>query len=419
MLSVGAGIMRVMRVISRATARRIALAAQGFAEQRPAATPTRRHLRKVLNRTQLFQLDSVNVAVRAHYAPLFARLGPYPFELLDDAAWTHSARKPRMLVEYWAHEASLIPVEDWPLLRFRMRELDRRYRENPDSVANTAGHLADEVRAAVKDMGPISAGALERVLPVVGDRSRGGWWNRSTVKRICEWLFAAGELSVGARHGFERLYDLPERVLDDSVLSTPEYTDSVAARELIRRSARALGIATEYDLRDYYRLRPAMSKQAVAELASEGALEPVEVRGWRDRAYVHADARAPRSITGGVLLCPFDPLVFNRGRAERLFGFSYRIEIYVPEPQRVYGYYVFPFLLDGELVARVDLKADRAAGLLRVHGAFAEHAVDHVAVGAELARELHTMAEWLGLSGVRVAERGDLARTLHTWLERA
>ncbi|MDV6012152.1 DNA glycosylase AlkZ-like family protein [Haloechinothrix sp. LS1_15] len=407
-----------MRTISSQSARRIALAAQGFADRAPRTTPTRTHLRRVLSRTQLFQLDSVNVAFRAHYAPLLARLGPYPTRVVDDAAWSDSARRPRMLVEYWAHEASLIPVEDWPLLRFRMRDLERHYREHPRSVLHTsddAPRIADEVRAAVKEFGPIGAGALERELGRYGDRrTRGTWWDRSDVKRVCEWLFAIGELTTGTRRGFERCYDLPERVLPSSVLTAGEIDTADAVRELTAKAAVALGIATEGDLRDYYRIEPARSKRAVAELVEDGVLEPVAVQGWREQAYRHAAARVPRAVTGRALLCPFDPLIFNRERTRRLFGFHYRIEIYVPASRRTYGYYVFPFLLDGSLVARVDLKSDRTAGVLRVQGAFAEPGVDLGRVAAELAGELRSTAEWLGLGEVVVAEHGDLAGKLRS-----
>lgn len=393
-------------------ARRVALAAQGFTEARPQRTPDRRDLRRVLRRVQLLQLDSVNVAVRAHYAPLFARLGPYDPALVDDAAWAHSARKPRLLVEYWAHAASLLPVADWPLLRWRMREFDRRYRADPASIANTAPELAEKILRAVQELGPIGAGPLEEALGVESTRARGGWWNRSDVKRACEWLFAVGELTTATRRGFERRYDLPERVLPAEVLASPEPTETEAARELVMRAATAYGIATESDLRDYYRLRPVACKRAIAELISTGVLEEVEVAGWRDTAYRHAEARAPRAVSGTALLCPFDPVVWNRDRAERLFGFRYRIEIYVPESRREYGYYVFPFLLDGRLVGRVDLKSDRTRGILRVPGAFAEPGVDRSHVATELAAELRLMASWLGLTDVIPGNRGDLAAPL-------
>ncbi|GAB3450246.1 crosslink repair DNA glycosylase YcaQ family protein [Actinophytocola sediminis] len=407
-------------MIGPEVARRIALAAQGFADARPGGEVTRRHLSRVLERVRLIQLDSVNVAVRAHYMPLFSRLGPYPAALVDDAAWVHSTRRPRMLVEYWAHEASLLPVADWPLFRWRMRDFERRLGQRyADLLAGSPG-LLDDVLAAVKDLGPIGAGPLEQELGLAGRRAGGGWWNRSSVKHACEYLFAVGELTTGARRGFQRLYDLPERVLPPSVLAT-QVSDEEAFRELTRRAAIAHGIATEPDLRDYYRIKPPeRSRTAVAELVEAGELVPVEVAGWPSPAYRHVDARAPRRVSGRALLAPFDPLIWERARTERIFGFHYRIEIYVPEPKRVYGYYVFPFLLDGELVARVDLKADRAAGVLRVRGAFAEPSAAATTsaprVAAELAAELAVMADWLELDGVVAENRGSLARALRAVL---
>ncbi len=397
------------RTLSPAVARRIALAAQGFAEPRPGTEPDRRHLRRVLSRVRLLQLDSVNVAVRAHYAPLFSRLGRYDPALVDTAAWQDSARRPRMLVEYWAHEASLVPVEDWPLLRSGAKPQGwwRRY----GALAEAEPALVDDVLAVVKELGPVGAGTIERELTGPGPRTPGSWWERSTVKRICEWLFGIGELTTGTRVGFERRYDLTERVIPPHVLGRRVAPED-AARELVDNAARATGVATEPDLRDYYRLGPRASKRAVAELVEQGTLEPVRVPGWRHDAYRHVSARAPRTVPGRALLCPFDPLVWERDRTERLFGFRYRIEIYVPASQRVYGYYVFPFLLDGELVGRVDVKADRAARVLRVPGAFAEPGADRARVAAELAAELGVMARWLGLDGVAVGERGDLAEAL-------
>jgi uncharacterized protein len=401
-----------VETIGSAAVRRAALAAQGFADPRPSGPPTRRHLARVLGRVRLLQLDSVNVAVRAHYMPLFSRLGPYHRALVDDAAWTHTARRPRLLVEAWAHEASLVPVEEWPLLwsgAFR----DRWWRSYQPIVDRHPG-LVDDVLAAVKELGPIGAGALEKALeaPTRPRPAGASWWERSDVKRICEYLFGTGILTTGTRHHFQRLYDLPERVLPPAVLAAPQPGADEAARTLVLGSAAALGVATEPDLRDYYRLAPARSQAAVAELVDAGELEQVQVRGWDRPAYRLPGARVPRRITGRALLCPFDPLVWERARTERIFGFHYRIEIYVPEPKRQYGYYVFPFLLDGELVGRVDLKADRAAGVLRVPGAFSEPGADIPRVAAELAAELQVMAGWLGLDGVEVGERGDLAAPL-------
>ncbi len=390
-------------------ARRIALAAQGFTDPRPASPPGRRHLQRVLSRVQLLQLDSVNVAVRAHYMPLFSRLGSYAPALVDDAAWSHSARKPRLLVEYWAHEASLIPVEDWPLLHSGAKRAG--WWTNYRAISDRAPELVDGIMTVVKEQGPIGAGAIERALLGEGSRSTGPWWGRSEVKQLCEYLFGLGELTTGSRKSFERLYDLPERVIPSEVLAL-RVDAAEGARQLITRSAVALGVATEPDLRDYYRLAPRASQQAVAELVESGVLEPVAVEGWTAPAYRHASAKVPRKVLGRALLCPFDPLIWERARTERIFGFRYRIEIYVPEEKRVHGYYVFPFLLDGELVARVDLKADRASGVLRVQGAFAEPGCETGRVTVELAAELRHMAEWLGLGDVVVMPRGDLAGAL-------
>ncbi|GAA3061787.1 winged helix-turn-helix domain-containing protein [Actinokineospora globicatena] len=398
--------------LSAAAARRTALAAQGFADARPTGTPTRQHLRRALSRVQLLQLDSVNVAVRAHYMPLFSRLGAYPMSLVDEAAWAHTARRPRLLVEYWAHEASLIPVEDWPLFHWRMRRYESRYARHIARIAAASPGLLDDVLATVADLGPVSAGTLESTLGGPAPKSKGGWWNRSDIKHICESLFATGQLTTGTRQGFQRLYDLPERALPATVFDAPPIPDDEAARQLTLRAALAHGVGTEKDLRDYYRLEPSRSQRAVAELVDAGLLVPVAVEGWRHPAYRHVDARTPRAVVGRALLCPFDPLIWERDRAERLFGFRYRIEIYVPEPQRIYGYYVFPFLLDGELVARVDLKADRVGGVLRVQGAYLEEGRDRARVVGELAGELGVMAEWLGLSGVWVGDRGELAGAL-------
>ncbi len=401
----------MIETMTPAAARRTALAAQGFADTRPVGPPTRRHLQRALSRVRLLQLDSVNVAVRAHYMPVFSRLGAYDPALVDEAAWSHSARKPRLLVEYWAHEASLVPVEDWPLFRWRMRRYETRYAAHLLRISESSPGLVEDVLATVRELGPVGAGTLESALGGAVPKAKGGWWNRSDVKHACEWLFAVGELTTGTRRGFQRLYDLPERVLPDAV-RTAVVADDESARQLTARAAAAHGVGTEKDFRDYYRLEPNRSQQAVAELVEAGTLAPVTVPGWRHPGYRHVDARTPRKITGRALLCPFDPLIWERARTERLFGFHYRIEIYVPEPKRQYGYYVFPFLLDGDLVGRVDLKADRATATLRVQGAYLEPGADPARVSAELAAELRVMAGWLELDTVRVAARGDLAPAL-------
>ncbi|WP_026066118.1 DNA glycosylase AlkZ-like family protein [Actinoalloteichus spitiensis] len=401
-----------MQTMSGAAATRLALGAQGFTDARPTGRPTRHHLKRVLSRVRLLQLDSVNVAVRAHYMPVLSRLGPYDRALLDDAAWSDSAARPRLLVEDWAHEASLVPVADWPLLGWRREAYRQRYGHHREALEERWPGLADEVLDAVKRLGPISAGALERELTGASSGSRGGWWNRSDTKRMCEYLFGVGALTTGTRRSFERRYDLPERVLPPSSFAGTPPDRAEAARALVLRSAGALGVATEPDLRDYYRLPPSASKPAVAELVDAGLLETVEVRGWDRPAYRLPEVSVPRRVVGRALLCPFDPLIWRRERAERLFGFRYRIEIYVPENRRVHGYYVFPFLLDGALVARVDLKADRAAGVLRVPGAFLEEGRPVARTAAELAGALREMAEWLELDGVVVGGRGDLADPL-------
>jgi uncharacterized protein YcaQ len=399
-----------VETVGQDSVRRTALAAQGFADSRPTGVVTRRHLVRVLGRIRLLQLDSVTVLARAHYLPMFSRLGPYSRQLLDDAAWAHPIRSPRLLVECWAHEASLVPVGDWPLLHSGAKTPGwwQRYGE----LAQRAPELVSAVLDAVREHGPVGAGTLERELGARVPATPGSWWNRTDTKRICEWLFGRGELVAGTRRGFERLYDLPERVLPAEVLDRRVDAEQ-GARELIGRAGSALGVATEADLRDYYRLPPERSRKAVTQLVEAGELQPVVVRGWRAPAYRHRGARTPRRITGAALLCPFDPLIWDRARTERLFGFRYRIEIYVPEHRRSHGYYVFPFLLDGELVARVDLKADRCAGLLRVPGAFSEPRIANASqVVTELAAALKEMAQWLQLDGIAVGERGDLAAVL-------
>ncbi|RZT84794.1 hypothetical protein EV383_1650 [Pseudonocardia sediminis] len=404
---------RGVRTISADVARRTALAAQGMADPRPSGPVTRRHLQRVLGRVRLLQLDSVNVAVRAHYMPIFSRIGAYPPALLDDAAWSPTAKRPRLLVETWAHEASLVPVEDWPLLGHRV--LPQRWWRHYAPLLERHPSLAGDIRDVVAERGPIGAGAIEKALehPTARPRPAGAsWWERSEVKRVCEYLFATGGLMVGGRRHFERLYDLPERVLPADVLAVPEPDPADAARELVRRSASALGVGTGTDLRDYYRLGPERTREAIAELVDAGELEQVAVRGWAKPAYRDPGARTPREVVGGALLCPFDPLVWERERTERIFGFRYRIEIYTPEHKREYGYYVFPFLLDGRLAGRVDLKADRASGALRVPGAFTEPGHDGSRVASGLAVALREMAGWLELDDVVVGERGDLAGPL-------
>jgi uncharacterized protein YcaQ len=392
--------------LSAAEARRTALAAQGLAAPRggPAGRVGPRQLGAMVERLGVVQIDSVNVLARAHYLPGFSRLGPYDPAALDRLS--HDA--PRRLFEYWGHEASLLPVRLQPLLRWRMERasldawggMRRMHRERPE--------LLERVLEDVRQGGPISASELAAEEK---PRPTGPWWDWSDVKRAVEFLFWSGQVTSARRRGFERLYDVPERVLPRAVLATPTPPVEDAQRELVRIAARACGIASERDLRDYFRLPVAEARERVAELVESGELLPVAVEGWREPAYLHAGARVPRRVEGRALLAPFDPLVWERSRVERLFGMRYRIEIYVPAPKRVHGYYVLPFLLGDRLVARVDLKADRQAGVLRVQAAHAEPDAPPETPAA-LRAELESMAGWLGLDGVAVQPRGDLAAPL-------
>jgi uncharacterized protein len=389
--------------LSLAQARRVALAAQGFASARPAEVTTRAMLGMV-DRLGVVQIDSVNVVSRAHYLPLFSRLGPYDRDRFDQASW----RAPRRLFEYWGHEASLLPVELQPLFRWRMARAHDEAWGGMRRIATEQPELVARVLEDVRAHGPISAAQLSADEQ---PKRTGPWWDWSDVKRAIEYLFWSGEVTSARRRGFERLYDLPERVLPKAVFEAPTPSEADAQRELVRRSAVALGVASAKDLRDYYRLPVAGFKERLAELVEAGAISEVAVEGWKGPAYLAAGARLPRRIDARALLVPFDPIVWERDRAERLYGFRYRIEIYVPAPQRVHGYYVLPFLLGDRLVARVDLKADRAGSTLLVQSA---HAEDHAPAetAAELADELRLMAGWLGLERVEARDRGDLAPAL-------
>jgi uncharacterized protein YcaQ len=363
----------------------------------------------MVRRLGLLQLDSVNVFSRAHYMPLFSRLGPYDRALLDRIAAHGPGRIDRRLVEYWAHEASLIPVEYHPLMRWRMSSvaeawgsMRRVQREQPALIADTL--------ALVDDRGPVRS----RDTGIPRKQAQpGSMWNWHDGKVALEYLFYTGQVSAARRINFERHYDLTERVLPPGVHSAPTPTREESQRELLRISARALGVATEPDLGDYFRLPRGESKSRVGEMVAAGELQPAQVEGWSAPAYLWPQARRPRAVTARALLSPFDSLIFFRPRVERLFNFSYRIEIYVPEHKRVHGYYVLPFLLGDRLVARVDLKSDRQAAVLRVKGAFIEDGANAELVAPELAAELQTVAQWLGLAGgVAVENRGELAGAL-------
>ena len=381
--------------ISLKDARRMALAAQGFGQRR-ADQPTITHMRKTVDRLGLFQIDSVNVLARAHYLPAFSRLGGYDRALLEREAWG-PARQRRMF-EYWAHEASLLPLDLHPLLRWRMARAERGetgYR----ALRRFAAERRPEAEAVLERIaaeGALTAADFEN------GASKSGWWEWSHTKHALEWLFWSGRITTATRRdSFARVYDLPERVLPRAVLEMPTPDATVAQRALIDRSARALGVATAADLRDYYRLKPDEADHAIADLAEDGLLIPVRVEGWSQKAWVHRDARLPRRVRDAALLAPFDPLIWERGRTERLFGFRYRIEIYVPQDRRSHGYYVLPFLMDEALVARVDLKADRQAGTLLAHRITLEPGAPADTL-PRLQTELDRMAAWLGLGEVRV-----------------
>lgn len=395
--------------LTLAQARRIALAAQGFANPRPEGRVDARHLRRVLARIAILQIDSVNVFCRTHYMPLFSRLGPYPRAALDKLAAPTAGPVRRELFEYWAHEASLVPVELQPLLRWRMQRAGADAWPGVRRIASDNPDFVEEVLALVGEHGPIRAAETGIAQPA---RRPGGMWNWHDGKVALEYLFWAGRVTAARRVNFERHYDLPERVLPADVLAVPTPSTEVAQRELIRIAARACGVATEPDLGDYFRLPRAESKMRVAELVEAGELVPVDVEGWRAPAYLWPAARRPRRITARALLSPFDSLIWFRERTQRLFGFRYRIEIYTPAPKRVHGYYVLPFLLGESLAARVDLKSDRQAGVLRVQAAYLEDGGDPREVAGELAEELAVTAKWLGLGGVEVMPRGDLAPDL-------
>jgi uncharacterized protein YcaQ len=409
--------------LSAAQARRLALAAQGFGRPRPAGRVDSRHLRRAIDDVGLLQLDSVNVFLRSHYMPLFSRLGSYPRQALDRLAWHEDgqgqARRARRrdLFEYWGHEASLLPVELQPLLRWRMARADSLAWKGVRRIAAEQPQLLEFVLDEVRERGPLRASDL-----AAEDRPRrvGEMWSWSEEKTALEYLFFSGQLCAARRVNFERLYDLPERVLPQAVLDTPTPTQEEAQRQLLLIAAKRLGVATEPDLGDYFRLPRTESKARVAELAENGDLLPVRVEDWRAPAYITSEQPTGlrRAAAARALLTPFDSLVWARERTERLFDFHYRIEIYVPAPKRLYGYYVLPFLLGDRLVARVDLKSDRQAGVLRVQSAFAEPDADRDHVASELAEELSLLSEWLGLGGVSVARKGDLAAPLRKALRR-
>ncbi len=423
--------------ITAAQARRTAIAAQQLHRPRANATPrtvfdqavldqaaldqkgldqraldtttiNRGHLRRLVEKIGVLQIDSVNVLARAHYLPIFARLGEYPTTLLDGAAWP-ARPKDRMLLESWAHVASLIPVATEPLLRWRQQRMAQRWR--PEKLLAEHPDLLDRVLDVIAEHGPISAGGVEKILQAPG-RGRPGWWEWSATKRVCEYLFVSGTTAVAGRRAFERHYDLAERVLPAAVraIPTPDVRD--AKRELTAMAVRHHGIGSVGDIADYYRLGHADTRQALVELAEAGVVQQVGVRGWKERGWLHTDAVMPRSVAGRALLCPFDPLIWHRGRTERIFDVHYRIGIYTPQSQRTHGYYVCPLLVGDALAGRFDLKADRAGSRLLVQASWLEPANAAHPTAEAAAAELAGMARWLDLDEVVVIPRGDLAAAL-------
>lgn len=383
--------------LSIAQARRLSLVAQGFAGRRRATTVTARQLGQLIERLGAVQIDSVNALVRSHYLPLFSRLGSYPQALLDQLAWGKGRQ--RKLFEYWGHEASLLPLTLYPAMRWRMQQaakgkgiyqqLARFGREHQPTI--------QRVLEAVVEQGALGAGSLS-----TRQQPAGQWWDWSAEKHALEWLFAAGQVAVAGRRGFERLYDLTERVIPAHIQAQPVPDQAQAQRQLLLHAAAALGVATEKDLRDYFRLAPADSQARLRELVEDRQLQSCQVQGWRQPAYCLAQARIPRKVSVSALLSPFDSLIWERGRTERLFDFRYRLEIYTPAHKRVYGYYVLPFLHDERIGARVDLRAERAQGRLAVHAVHEEMAgLDEAGMQA-LAGNLQTLACWLGLERIQL-----------------
>jgi uncharacterized protein YcaQ len=384
----------------------VALAAQGFTGSGRPGKVTWAQMAPMIRRLNLLQIDSVNVLVRSHYLPLYSRLGAYPHATLDARSF---GRKKRALFECWAHEASLLPMELHPLMRWRMA----RARAGCGTYAQM-DRFGREERAYLREVldfvtrnGPAAAAQVPG-----GGKAEGGWWGWSRGKLALETLFDQGLVTAATRQGFERLYDIPERVIPAEILNLPTPEEADAIRQLMDLSGRALGVATEIDLRDYFRLPVASARRALAELVEDGSLAPVSVEGWKQQAYLHRDARLARKAGGTALLSPFDPVVWERSRAERLFGFHYRIEIYTPADKRKFGYYVLPFLHRDRIAGRVCLKADRQTGVLRANAIHHEPHADVQDTAEALAGELELMAKWLSLGGVEAGKAGNLAGAL-------
>nr|WP_246322024.1 crosslink repair DNA glycosylase YcaQ family protein [Nocardioides panzhihuensis] len=383
------------------------MAAQGFADK-PHTTPTMRTFQRTLERTGVLQVDSVNVLQRAHYMPLYSRMGAYDTGLLHRAS---SGRRDRRMVEYWAHVQAFMPVELWPHMQWRMD--DYRATKGSKWWGSVPDGMKEKVLALVAEQGALTAREAARSLDDAGPQSKDHWgWNWSDSRKTLDILYMFGELAIAGRNDqFEVAYDLPERVIPKVYLDVPTPTREEAQLELVRRAVRSHGVGTARDIADYYRMPVADTTRALDTLIDTGEVERVQVQGVRRQSYLHTAARLPRLITARTLLSPFDPVVWERERAEAYFDFFYRIEIYTPAAKRIHGYYVLPFLLGEHIVGRVDLKADRKNGVLQVKGAYAEHGAP-VETAIELAAELERLAGWLGLGAVHVEPKGDLTPLL-------
>ncbi|MGE1154247.1 winged helix-turn-helix domain-containing protein [Pseudomonas kitaguniensis] len=387
-------------------ARRMALAAQGFSGRQGPALIKAAHLNRLIQRLGVLQIDSVNALVRSHYLPLFSRLGNYAPLILEQAAWSQGRQ--RSLFEYWGHEASLLPMPLYPLMRWRMEraKLGQGIYSQMARFGREQQPTIQRVLQTVERQGALGAGSLS-----TREQRAGPWWDWSDEKHALEWLFAAGLVTVAGRRGFERLYDLPERVIPDGILQQPALNEAEAQRGLLLHSASALGVGTEKDLRDYFRLDPADSRNRLAELVEAGQLLACQVQGWKQPAYCLPEPKVPRKVSASALLSPFDSLIWERSRTERLFDFRYRLEIYTPQHKRVYGYYVLPFLHNERLAARVDLRAERANGRLAVHAVHEEQPGLSEEGMQALALNLRQMAHWLGLEQVQLnCQRPSAAR---------
>lgn len=386
--------------ISSGEARQMVLAAQGFGDQSLTGQPESATLGKTSTQLGAIQIDSVNVVVRSHYMPLLSRLGPYPMESLDDLTY-----RQRSLFEYWGHEASLIPISLYHLFRHRME--DAKPNGRVAHLLDSAPFYVESVLREIQERGPLIVSELSDP----GQRT-GPWWGYNNGKIALEWLFATGRLAIADRRNFARVYDLAERIIPSKHLNAPIIPSKDAIRELLQISAKALGIGTAKDIADYYRIRPQVAREPLRELEEDGQLTRVSVAGWKELAYIHSGATVNANVNAAAILSPFDSLIWSRDRTERLFGFRYRIEIYVPQAARKFGYYVMPFLMDNQLVARVDLKAERQEATLMVKSSHVEEGQDSARVAGALAKQLNSMSQWLGLEQVTVDRSGNLSTDL-------